>query len=203
MALKPTNLTFDEAAALPTGGIEAMHFLRRAGDLRAGGSDTVGAGGAIGSLAVQIAAHLGATVTGVDLPPKQDLLRSLRVNRAIDASRLDFTRMGETYDVIFDAIGATAFAPTLAVVRENGAYLLGNPTLGAKIHARWASATGRRRVIYGAAPHTASDLLELRRLVEGGGAPAGDRLDLSSRRGRRGPPVFESGAAVGRVVLRV
>ncbi len=125
LALKPSNLNFEEAAALPYGGLLASFFLRR---LKVGAGRRVliyGASGAIGTAAVQLARHLGAEVTGVCSTGNLELVRSLGAATVVDYTKEDFTQRGERYDAIFDAVGkrksAQAMANSAAALAPGGA----------------------------------------------------------------------------------
>ena len=135
--LKPASITYEEAATIPTGGINGLDFLR-AGNVQAGEKILInGAGGSIGTYAVQIAKGLGAEVTCVDSAEKLDMLRSIGADHVIDYQQEDFTRNGKTYDVIIDVIGKSPFSRSLRSLKPNGRYVLGNPSLSARIKARW------------------------------------------------------------------
>ncbi|HEV8049980.1 MAG TPA: NAD(P)-dependent alcohol dehydrogenase, partial [Thermoplasmata archaeon] len=168
VAEKPATMTYEEAAAVPTGGLEALHFLRKAGELSGRRVLIVGAGGGIGSFAVQLAKRFGAHVTGVDTTAKLDMVRSLGADRVLDYRRDDFTKRGETYDVIFDAIGQSPFAASVAVLNDGGRYLLGNPHVSTMIRGAWTSARGHKKVVFGAAPQRSADLEYLRDLIDAG-----------------------------------
>ena len=125
LALKPSNLNFEEAAALPYGGLLASFFLRR---LKVGAGRRVliyGASGAIGTAGVQLARHLGAEVTGVCSTGNLELVRSLGAATVVDYTKEDFTQRGERYDAIFDAVGkrksAQAMANSAAALAPGGA----------------------------------------------------------------------------------
>ena len=113
LTTRPSNLTFEEAAALPYGGLLALYFIRKA-DITAGQRVLVyGASGAIGTAAVQLMRHLGAHVTGVCSTSNLGLVKSLGADSVIDYTHEDFTRLPERYDIIFDAVGRRKSAPAL------------------------------------------------------------------------------------------
>jgi NADPH:quinone reductase-like Zn-dependent oxidoreductase len=168
LALKPVNMTYEEAAAVPVGGLEALHFLRQ-GDLQSGRKVLInGAGGSIGTIGVQLAKYYGAEVTAVDSSAKLDMLRSIGADHVIDYTQEDFTKRGETYDVIFDVVGKAPFSGSMRSLSKNGVYLLGNPRLSLIVRGRWTSMTSSKRVISGAASHKTADLLFLKELIESG-----------------------------------
>jgi NADPH:quinone reductase-like Zn-dependent oxidoreductase len=168
LASKPANMTYAEAAAVPTGGLEALHFLRRA-NIQSGQKVLInGAGGSIGTFAVQLARYFGAEVTGVDSTGKLDTLRSIGAEHVIDYTQEDFTKNGETYDVIFDVMGKGSFSGSISSLRQNGRYLLGNPGLTQIVRGRWISIRSSKKVIIGAAIQKTEDLVFLKKLVEAG-----------------------------------
>ena len=133
--IKPANMTYAEAATIPTGGINGVHFLRAA-NVHSGQRILIyGAGGSIGTYAVQIAKSLGADVTAVDSAEKLDMLRSIGAHQVIDYTKEDFTKNGETYDVIIDVAGKSSFSGSVRSLRPNGRYILGNPGLPGIIRA--------------------------------------------------------------------
>jgi len=167
MGIKPANVTYEEAAALPFGGIEALHSLRQANIQSGQKVLIVGAGGSIGTYAVQLAKHYGAEVTGVDHTVKLEMLHSIGADHVIDYTQEDFTKNGQTYDVIFDTIGASPFPGSLNSLKENGTYLNANPR-GISSARRRTSKSGSKKVILWTAGYTEDNLLALKELVEAG-----------------------------------
>lgn len=167
IAIKPANMTFEEAAAVPL-GLDALHFLKKA-NARGGEKVLVnGAGGGIGTVAVQLAKHFGAEVTAVDSTDKLDMLRAIGADQVIDYTREDFTRSGLTYDVIFDLTGISSFSRCMRSLTQNGRYILANPRLLPIIRGIWASTTGSRKVIFAFANPKPEDLDVFKVLIEAG-----------------------------------
>ena len=168
MAIKPVNMTYEEAASVPVGGLEALHFLRK-GNIQSGQRVLInGAGGSIGTFAVQLAKHFGAEVTGVDSTGKLDMLRSIGTDHVIDYTQDDFTKSGETYDVIVDVMGKSSFSRSIRSLKPNGRYLLLNAGLSQTVRGRWTSMTSTKKVVIGAASQKREDLISLRELIEAG-----------------------------------
>jgi len=168
VATKPANMTYEEAAAVPLGGLDASHFLRK-GNIQSGQKVLInGAGGSIGTFAVQLAKSYGAEVTGVDSMRKLDMLRSIGADHVIDYTKEDFTKSGETYDVIFDVVGKSSFTGCIRSLKGKGFYLLGNPGLSQQVRGLWTSRTSSKKVIGGMMSHKTEDLIFLKELVEMG-----------------------------------
>jgi 2-desacetyl-2-hydroxyethyl bacteriochlorophyllide A dehydrogenase len=168
LAAMPANRTYEEAAALPVGGLEALHYLRRA-NLRPGEKVLiVGAGGSIGTVAVQLARHYGAEVTAVDSTGKLEMLRAIGADHVIDYTGEDFTQRGETYDVIFDVAGKSSLSRSLRSLNPDGRCLLANPRPSNLLRGRWASAVSRKKVLFGSASYTTEALEYLKELMEAG-----------------------------------
>jgi NADPH:quinone reductase-like Zn-dependent oxidoreductase len=168
MGHKPANITYEEAAAVPFGGLEALHALRQANIQRGQKVLIVGAGGSIGTYAVQLARHYGAKVTGVDKPGKLEMLQSIGADHVIDYTQQDFTKNGQIYDVILDTIGKSPFSRSLRSLNENGTYLNANPGLFGGIRMRWMSKESSKRVIPWTAGYTTINLIALKELIEAG-----------------------------------
>src|SRR5450759_3093885 len=168
IATMPATVGYEEAAAVPYGGGEALQFLRKA-NVRSGQRVLVnGAGGSFGTFAVQLAKVLGAHVTAVDSAPKLEMLRAIGADRVIDYSQEDFTDSPQTYDVIFDVVRNTPSGRMVRLLTENGCLLMANPGFSQIVRARWASRGSKKRVVLGASSGTSEDLAYLRGLVEAG-----------------------------------
>ncbi|WP_367025851.1 NAD(P)-dependent alcohol dehydrogenase [Methylococcus sp. ANG] len=168
VALKPPNLTYDEAAALSFGGTTALDFLRR-GKLKSGERVLVnGASGAVGTAAVQLAKHFGAIVTGVCSTANVELVISLGASHVIDYTQENFTQNGETYDVIVDTVGTAPFSCSKASLREGGRLLMVLAGLPDMLQAPWVSMTSSKKVIAGPAAVRVEDLRFLAGLAEAG-----------------------------------
>jgi NADPH:quinone reductase-like Zn-dependent oxidoreductase len=167
VAIKPANMTYEEAATVPFGGRDSLHFLRK-GNIQSGQKILInGAGGSIGTFAVQLAKYFGAEVTAVDSTGKLDMLRSIGADHVIDYTQEDFTKNGETYDVIFDVVGKISFSRSDGSLKQNGTYLLANPA-SQMVRGLWTRLTSSKRVIMETASGTIADLIFLRELVEAG-----------------------------------
>jgi NADPH:quinone reductase-like Zn-dependent oxidoreductase len=168
LALAPAGITYEEAAAICDGGLLALGCLRRVG-LRQGQRILIyGASGAIGTAGVQLARSLGAHVTAVCSTKNMELVRSLGASEVIDYTRDDFTKNGETYDVIFDAAGKRVFRRCRGSLAPDGVYI----TTDGWENAFWAIWTARskgRRVALDIPPHyRQADVIYLKELIEAG-----------------------------------
>ena len=168
MTTKPTNMTYDEAAGVPVGGLNALHFLRK-GNVQSGRKVLIyGATGSIGTFAVQLAKHFGAEVIGVCSTPNLELVKSLGADKVIDYTKEDFSQKGETYDVIFDTVGKSSFSRSKRSLKKKGFYLLANPGLSQTVRGLWTSITSDKKVIIALARYRTGDLVFLKELIEAG-----------------------------------
>ena len=203
LAMKPANMTYEEAAAVPTGGLEALHFIRK-GNIQSGEKVLIlGAGGSIGTFAVQLARYFGAEVTGVDSTSKLEMLGSIGADHVIDYTQEDFTRNGETYDVILDVPGKSSFSGSIRSLKQKGRYLLANPGLLHTLQGPWTSIRSGKKVIFGAASQKTEDLIFLRDLIEAGQIKAVIDRHYSLEQMAEAHRYVETGHKKGNVVINV
>lgn len=203
MAIKPTNMSYEEAAAVPTAGFEALHFLRKA-DIQRGQKVLVfGAGGSIGTFSVQLAKYFGAEVTGVDSAVKMDMLRSIGADHVIDYAQNDFTKNGETYDVIIDVVGKKLFSRRLKSLKRNGYYFLANAGLSHVVLGFWTSMISKKKVVIGSSSQTNEDLLFLKELIEAGKIKTVVDRSYSLEQIPEAHKYVETGRKIGNVIITV
>ena len=168
VAIKPVNMSYDEAATVPFGGLTALYFLRK-GNIQSGQKVLIyGASGSVGTYAVQLAKYFGAEVTGVCSTKNLELVKSLGADRVIDYTKEDFTQNGETYDIIFDAVAKSSFSSTSKALNKNGIYLLAFFGLSHLLGKVWLSISSKKKVIVGGASEKPENLVFLKELVESG-----------------------------------
>jgi NADPH:quinone reductase-like Zn-dependent oxidoreductase len=168
VALKPANMTFEEAAVVPYGAIMALNLLRKV-NIQPGQKVLVnGASGGIGSAAVQLARYFGAEVTAVCGTPRLEFVKSLGADKVIDYTQEDFTQSGETYDLIFDILGKSSFSRCKSALKQNGRYLLASFKLKQLLQMLWTGVIGSKKVICALSPERAEDLTFIKELVEAG-----------------------------------
>jgi NADPH:quinone reductase-like Zn-dependent oxidoreductase len=168
VTMMPANMSFEEAATVPFGGRDALHFLRL-GDLKPGQKILInGAGGSIGTFAVQLAKIMEAEVTAVDSAKKLDMLKAIGADHVVDYTREDFRQNGIVYDVIFDIVGTLSLADCAVSLASNGTFLLANPLRGQIVRGPWHRWRSSHKVEMQTASGTVEDLVYLRGLVEEG-----------------------------------
>jgi NADPH:quinone reductase-like Zn-dependent oxidoreductase len=169
VALKPTNMTYEEAAAVPIGGLTALWFLRDKGNIQNGHKVLIiGASGSIGTFAVQLAKYYGAEVTGVCSTTNLELVKSLGADKLIDYTKKDFTESGETYDIIFDAVSKSSFSRCKSSLKQRGIYLVTVPSLVSLLQMLWTSKVGSKKVIFGGEGGKTENLVFLKELIDAG-----------------------------------
>ncbi|MGM0898316.1 MAG: NAD(P)-dependent alcohol dehydrogenase [Bacillota bacterium] len=197
----PEGLSFEEAATIPTGGMNALFFLRKA-KIRAGQKVLIiGAGGSIGTMAVQLAKNWGAEVTAVDSKEKLDMLLSIGADKVIDFQQEDFTANGENYDVIFDIVGKGSFSKTIKLLKPDGVYLIGSPSLSNIVGRFLPGVKGGRKIVVSAADYKPEDLRYLSELLATGKIHAVIDQTFPLEELRQAHHYVESGAKKGSVVI--
>ena len=166
---KPNNITYEEATTVPLGGLEALHFLRKA-EVQQGQKVLInGAGGSIGTFGIQLAKYFGTEVTAVDNTGKLDVLRSVGADHLIDYTKEDFTNNRDSYDVIFDVVGKSSFSRCIRSLKQNGRYIIANPSgLTQLVRGLWTSITSHKKVIFEMTNPKHEDLIFLKELIEAG-----------------------------------
>ncbi len=210
LALKPSTLSFEEAAAVPVAAITALQGLRDKGQIRSGQQVLVnGASGGVGTFVVQLAKHFGAEVTGVCSTRNLELVRSIGADRVVDYTREDFTKSGQPYDLILDAVGNCSVSDYERALGPQGrcvivgfttlTHLLQVALLGA-----WVSRRGRKKIgVMGAAKPNQTDLVFIKELLEVGKvAPVIDRTYPLSETAEA-IRYLEKGHARGKVVIDI
>lgn len=205
VAVKPANMTYEEAAAVPVGAMTALHFLRK-GNIQRGQKVLIyGASGSVGTFAIQLAKYYGAEVTGVCSSTNLEAVRSLGADQVIDYTKEDFTQNGESYDIIFDTVGKSPFSGCVKSLKPKGVYLRAvHMEFLPIVQGLWVSLTSSKKVIGGNADiEKPEGLTYLQELIEAGG--------LQSVIDRRYPVeqiveahrYVEQGHKKGNVVVRV
>jgi NADPH:quinone reductase-like Zn-dependent oxidoreductase len=168
LAIKPANMSYAEAAAVPYGAIMASSLLRKATVHRGCKVLVNGASGGIGSAVVQLAKYYGAAVTGVCGTPRLGFVKALGADKVIDYTKEDFTRNGETYDLIFDVLGKSSFARCQNSLKPNGIYLLASFKMKPLFQMVWTKFVGNKRVVCAMGSEKAEDLTFVKELIEAG-----------------------------------
>ncbi|MGD1911890.1 MAG: NAD(P)-dependent alcohol dehydrogenase [Rivularia sp. (in: cyanobacteria)] len=168
-ALKPTNISFEEAAALPVAALTALQSLREKANIQRSQSVLInGASGGVGIFAVQIAKALGAEVTGVCSSKNLDFVKSLGADSLIDYTQQDFTQIRAQYDIILDAVGKQTFDNCKKILKPKGVYVTTLPTLSNLVPIVLTNLFGTKRAKFILAQPTTADLLYLNELIETG-----------------------------------
>lgn len=201
---KPANLSFEEAAVLPYGALTASILLRRV-NLQPGQKVLInGASGTIGSAAVQLAKHAGAEVTGVCSTPRVDYVKALGADHVIDYTKEDFTKNGETYDLIFDVLGKSSFGRCKGSLNAGGRYLLASFHMRQLMQMLWTALTrSERRVTCALAMDKQEDLIHIKELAEAGALKVIIDKQFPLEQAADAHRYYESGQKAGKIVLTV
>ncbi len=166
IALKPAHISHKEAAAIPFGGVTALHFIKKAMIKPGQKVIVIGASGAVGSAAVQLAKSFGADVTGVCSTANIDMVKSIGADKVIDYTKEDFNNNGEMYDVIFDAVKAIPVFRSVKSLNENGIMILSAAGISEMFQGLWITKTSNKKVFTGLINHKAADIVFLKELIE-------------------------------------
>lgn len=165
---KPSNMTFEEAAAVPLGGLNAIHFMRRA-NIQDGERVLVnGAGGSIGTFGVQIAKAMGAVVTAVDSGIKEEMLRKIGADHFVDYAKEDFAASGQKYDVILDMVAQSSYSQCVGALNSDGRYFMANARISDMLRALYTSKFTDKIASFSVAGETEEELLALKEMIEAG-----------------------------------
>ncbi len=165
---KPNNMSFEEAAAVPLGGLNALHFLRKA-NIQDGEKVLInGAGGSIGTFGIQIAKLMGAVVTAVDSAIKEEVLRGIGADNFINYAEEDFTKNGKKYDVIFNMVARKSYSGCVRALTPQGRYLMGNPRISDMLKSVMTTKLTDKTVIFAFAEEKEEELLVLKEMIEEG-----------------------------------
>ena len=200
----PEELTFEEGAAIPFGGLTALYFLRDLGKIKPGDQVLInGASGAVGTAAVQLAKHFGAEVTAVNSTANAELVTSLGADHVIDYQQEDFTANGQTYDLIMDNVGNAPFARSRKALKPGGRLLAVVAGMPEMLRAVWVNTTGSKKILPGTAAEKAEDLQFLAELAAEGKFKAviGRRYSLAET--AEAHRYVDSGRKRGSVVVTV
>jgi len=174
LAIKPSNISYEDAASIPNGALTALPFLREKANIQSGQTVLIyGASGSVGAAAVQLAKYYGAKVTGVCSTANLEWVKSLGADQVIDYTQEDFTENGKTYDIIFDTVGKRSFSECRGSLTDEGIYLATVPTPVIMLQAlRSAKSSGKKVKFTAAGLRPASekikDLVFLTELIEVG-----------------------------------
>ncbi len=168
ISAKPSNMSFEEAASVPLGGLNAIHFLRMARVQKGEKVLINGAGGSIGTFGVQIAKDMGAEVTAVDSGIKQNMLRRIGADHFLDYTKEDFTKSGQRYDVIFDMVARSSYSGCVAALTPKGRYVMANPRLSDMLRSAVTSVFTDKKAIFAFAGETEEELLAFKEMIEDG-----------------------------------
>ncbi|OYD99445.1 zinc-binding alcohol dehydrogenase [Nostoc sp. 'Peltigera membranacea cyanobiont' 213] len=204
VVLKPTNLSYEEAAAVPLAALTALQALRDQGNIQTGQSVLInGAAGGVGIFAVQIAKALGAVVTGVSSTKNLDLVKSLGADRVIDYTQQDFAEDTAQYDIIFDAVGKRSLSETKKVLKPNGVYITTVPSPQVFLESVLTALLPGQKAKFLFEKPNAKDLLFLKELIEGGKIRAVIDRTYPLQELAAAHSYSETGRAVGKIAIAV
>ena len=203
LAMKPGNMSFEEAAAIPFGASASMHFLRIANIQHGQKVLIYGASGALGTMAVQLARNFGAELTAVCSTANVELMKSLGADHVVDYTKEDFTGKGEKYDVIFDTIDKVPIKKALKSLRANGQLLLASAGIGTMLGGTIRSMFSKRKIVSGVIKETVEDMNFFRQEIEEGKLKAVIDKSYTFEQIAEAHAYVDKGHKKGNVVIRV
>lgn len=203
VAIKPVNMSYEEAAVVPMGAIMSIFLLAKA-DIKKREKVLInGASGSLGSAALQIAKSNGAKVSGVCGTARMEFVKSLGADKVIDYTREDFTQNGETYDLIFDVLGKSSFSRCKKSLSKNGCYLRASFKMRELFQMLWTKIFGNKRVICALAPGGKKDLISVKKLIEIGKLKTIIDKSFSIEQADEAHRYVEGGHKKGSVVIKI
>lgn len=203
LALKPENIDFDGAAAIPLGGLNALHFMRLA-NIKKGDKVLInGAGGSIGLLALQIAKDMGAEISAVDSGIKEEMLRSIGAGEFFDYTKENFANSDQKFDVVFDMVAQSSFSDCISVLKPNGRYLTGNPKIARMFRCALLNRFSDKSATFAFAKETVEELTTLKTLIEEGRiSPVVDKV-LPMESAAEAHHLVETEKRIGSIILSI
>jgi len=204
VALKPVNMTFEQAAAVPTCGFMALQGLRDEGNIKPGQKVLInGASGGIGTFSVQIAKSFGAEVTGVCSTRNLELVKSIGADEVIDYTKEDFTKKGESYDLIFDVVAKSSFSKCKSSLKPEGIYVTTAFGLRLILRKLWTSMTSSKKMIPYLMKLNKEYLILLKDLIEAGKVTSVIDKRYPLREVAEAHRYVEKGHARGKVIIKM
>lgn len=209
VALKPENASFEEAAGIIDGGLTALHFIRDKGEIKSGQRVLIyGASGSVGTAAVQLSKYFGAEVTGVCSKGNMEMVQSIGADKVLDYGVDDFTKSGETYDIIFDTVAKHSFSVCKKVLTANGIYLTTFPTVAIMLQSIVPTKGTGKRAGFAAAgmrpiKEKRNDFVFLKELMEAGNVKTVLDKTYSLEDSQEAYRYVEKGHKKGNVVMTI
>jgi NADPH:quinone reductase-like Zn-dependent oxidoreductase len=203
LALKPSNISYEEAAAIPFGATAALYFLKTA-NIQPGQKVLIyGASGAIGTMAVQLAKNMGASVTAVCSTSNIDMVKALGADKVVDYTKADFTKNGESYDMIFDTVGKSPFWGALKSLSKNGYLLMASAGMGLLAGSAIVALFVSKKIVSGVIKTSAEDINQIKQLIEKGKLTAVIDKTYSLEEIALAHAHVDTGHKKGNVIIRV
>ena len=203
ISLKPDEMSYEEAATIPTGGLNALHYIRKT-NIQPGQKILInGAAGCFGTYAVQLAKNLGGEVTAVDSTDKLEVLRNIGADYVIDYTKEDFTKNGIAYDIIFDVVGKRSVMHAMKSLTKNGRYVLATPWVLQVLQGLWGSLISSRKFIFALAQESQEDLEEVKNQIAAGKLKPVIDKHYPLEQMKDAHTYVESGDKTGHVVITV